>query len=86
MTATATTEIRSRREQLDVSRMTLAIRSGVSITWLAAIEAGLRPRGEAFERVERCLDELEREAAEFRLEPGVGVSGYRGDTDRPEAA
>ena len=81
MATTTSRDIRGRREQLDVSRITLAIRSRVSIAWVAALEAGMQPAGsQALARVEAALDELE---AEFRLEPGVGVSGYRGDTDGP---
>jgi predicted transcriptional regulator len=85
MTSTTpiTDEIRERRERLRVSRLTLAVRAGVSPSWVAALEAGLRPQGDARTRVLRALDELERG---WQLEPGVGRSGYRADTDRPEAA
>jgi transcriptional regulator with XRE-family HTH domain len=59
--ATITTDaVRERREQLGLSRLSLAVRAGVSVTWLAAIEAGLRPRGAALDRVEAALNELER--------------------------
>jgi predicted transcriptional regulator len=79
---TTTIDVRGRRERLDVSRTALAIKSGVSIAWLAALEAGMQPVGsKALARVEAALDELERDAAGFRLEPGIGVSGYRCDTD-----
>ena len=87
MTTTTRTDIRGRREQLDMSRIALAIKSGVSISWLSAIEAGMQPAGsQALARVEAALGELEREASEFRLEPGIGVSGYRGDTAVPDEA
>jgi transcriptional regulator with XRE-family HTH domain len=83
-TTTVPTDIRSRRERLGISRLALAVRTGVSPAWLAALEAGLRPVGSrALARVEAALDKLERE---WRLEPGVGVSGYRGDTDGPTGA
>jgi predicted transcriptional regulator len=84
---TTTNSVRDRRERLDVARVALAIRSGVSISWLAAIEAGMQPIGsKAVARVEAVLDELERDAAQWRLEPGIGVSGYRDDTDGPTGA
>jgi predicted transcriptional regulator len=81
-TTTSTNEIRDRRERLGVSRLTLAVKAGVSPSWVAALEAGW-PRGEARERVLRALDELEQA---WQLEPGIGVSCYRGDTDGPAAA
>jgi predicted transcriptional regulator len=87
MTTTTTIDVRGRRERLDVSRVTLAVRSGVSIAWLAAIEAGMQPVGSrALARVEAALTELERDAAEWRLAPGVGVSCFRDDTDGPTGA
>jgi predicted transcriptional regulator len=61
--ATPTTgNIRERRGQLQISRLTLAVRAGVSSTWLAEIEAGRRPRGEALTSVLLALDELEAAA------------------------
>lgn len=68
MAATATpltADIRERREHLGISRLTLAVRAGISTTWLAELEAGLRPRGEALARVEATLDELEAETQGF---------------------
>jgi transcriptional regulator with XRE-family HTH domain len=63
-TTIATSTIRERRELLGASRLTLAIRSGVSMTWLAALEAGLHPHdSRALDRVLAALDELERDAA-----------------------
>ena len=83
-TTTSPTDIRGRREQLGASRITLAVRSRVSPAWVAALEAGVEPASsQALVRVEAALDELE---AEFRLEPGVGVSCFRDDTDGPAAA
>lgn len=67
---TTTSDIRGRRERLDVSRIALAIKSGVSLSWLTALEAGLQPvDSPALARVEAALAELER-----------------GDTEGPEAA
>jgi predicted transcriptional regulator len=64
MAATATSDdIRERRERLALSRLSLAVRARVSTTWLAEIEAGLRPRGTALGRVLAVL-----EAAEAELE------------------
>jgi predicted transcriptional regulator len=44
-TAVTTDDVRGRRERLEISRLTLAVRAEVSPTWLAALEAGVRPRG-----------------------------------------
>jgi transcriptional regulator with XRE-family HTH domain len=46
---------------LELNRLDLAIRSGVSPSWIAALEAGLRPaRGSAaLDRLEASLAELE---------------------------
>lgn len=89
MTTTSTTDIRSRREQLGVSRLRLAVRAGVSPAWVQALEAGLRPvGGTALEKVEVALAAFEVESLgpEWQLTPGLGRSGYRGDTTGPEAA
>ena len=57
---TTTVDIRGRRERLGVSRLALAIESGVSQAWLQAIEAGLQPVGsKALARIETALDRLE---------------------------
>ena len=71
-----------------MSRLQLAAKADVSLSWLGTLEAGLQPTGsQALVRVEKALIRLE---AEFNLEPGaaagLGQSGYRGDTTRPEAA
>jgi predicted transcriptional regulator len=66
MSATATTDIRGRRRRLGITRLALALRTGISTTHLAEIEGGSRPRGTALARV---LDELDRlEAADAPLE------------------
>jgi predicted transcriptional regulator len=57
---TTTTDIRTRREQLGISRLTLAVRARVSPAWMAALEAGLQPVGSrALARVEAALEALE---------------------------
>jgi predicted transcriptional regulator len=62
MVTITTVDVRGRREALGVSQVQLALRSGVSLTWLRAIEAGLQPTGSrALARVETALDRLEHE-------------------------
>jgi predicted transcriptional regulator len=62
LTTTPSSDIRGRREQLGVSRVALAIKSGTSLSWLTAIEAGLQPVGsKALARVEAALSELEHD-------------------------
>ncbi len=90
MSTAATTDIRARRRRLGVTRLSLAIRTGISTTHLAEIEGGSRPRGTALARV---LDELDRlEAAEADGEPSR-FEGYdhtmthcSPDTSGPRAA
>lgn len=53
-------DVRGRREALGISRLALAVRTGVSPTWMQALEAGLRPHGKALDRVLAALDDLER--------------------------
>jgi predicted transcriptional regulator len=65
-TAVTTGNIRERREQLDISRLNLAVKAGVSSTWLAEIEAGRQPRGEALTSVLAALDEVARIVVELR--------------------
>jgi predicted transcriptional regulator len=60
---TIATPLRERREALGVTRLQLAVKSGVSMTWLACLEAGMRPAGTALARVDRALDELEQQEA-----------------------
>lgn len=62
---TSRTDIRSRREQLGLSRLALAVRAGITPTWMAALEAGLPTRGPALTRVLAVLDELERRFVPF---------------------
>ena len=76
------TDVRARRLAAGVSQQDLAQRAGCSLSAVRLFESGYAPEHSAtLARVERVLDELG-----FRLEPGLGVSGYRGDTDRPAAA
>jgi predicted transcriptional regulator len=58
---TTRTSLRERRRALGISRLDLSIRAAVSTSWLAELENGQRPRGDALARVLRCLDELEAE-------------------------
>ena len=64
LTTTPSNDIRGRRNRLDVSRIALAMRSQVSLSWLTALESGLRPvhGSPALGRVEAALDQLEAEA------------------------
>jgi transcriptional regulator with XRE-family HTH domain len=53
---------RARREQLGISRLTVAVMSDLSPSWVAALEGGLRPRhGDALGRLLAALDRLEAE-------------------------
>jgi hypothetical protein len=62
MLSTTTVDVRGRREALNVSQLCLAVRSGVSMAWIQAIEAGMQPVGsKALARVERVLDQLEHD-------------------------
>jgi transcriptional regulator with XRE-family HTH domain len=80
-------DVRGRRLAAGLSQQELAKRAHCSLASLRLFDRGYRPpHSETLGRVEAVLDELERKAAGFRLEPGVGVSCYRGDTDGPEAA
>ena len=60
-TNTSRADIRARREQLGLTRLTVALRAEVSQAWLAALEAGLRPAhgSRALDRVEAVLEQLE---------------------------
>jgi predicted transcriptional regulator len=93
MTTTTAIDVRAEREKLGISRLTLAILSRTSISWLAALEGGMRPRGSrALTRVIEVLDSFESEQTgamlrnAYELKPDVGVSSYRGDTSDPKAA
>jgi transcriptional regulator with XRE-family HTH domain len=86
---TSSRGIRARRLVARLTQLELAERAGCSVPSVRLFELGYLPeRSEALERVLAALDEAEAEmmAAGFRLEPNVGVSGYRGDTDAPETA
>jgi predicted transcriptional regulator len=54
--------VRERREQLGVSRATLAARAGCSVTYLQTIEAGVVPQlTRVMPRLEAALVDLEAE-------------------------
>jgi transcriptional regulator with XRE-family HTH domain len=83
-TPTLTGDVRARRLAAGLSQQELAQRAHCSLASLRLFDRGYRPpNSETLARVEAVLTELERE---WRLEPGVGRSCYRGDTDGPEAA
>jgi transcriptional regulator with XRE-family HTH domain len=79
-------DLRQRRLAVGCSQLELAVRAGVAPSSLRTLEAGYRPhRSLALQAVETALDELERgEPTEYRLEPGLGRSGYRGDHNGPQ--
>jgi transcriptional regulator with XRE-family HTH domain len=86
-TFTPTADVRSRRIAARLSQLELAERAGCAESTMRLFDRGYVPRhSEALERVLAVLDEAEMVAVGFRLEAGVGVSCYRGDTDGPEAA
>ncbi len=64
MPTTTTIPIRARPAKLGVSRVDLAVSSGVSPTYLQLLESGDPPHGHALQRVLRRLDELEAQADE----------------------
>jgi transcriptional regulator with XRE-family HTH domain len=66
VTVTAITDIRRRRQRIGITRLQLAIRSGVSLSHLSDLEGGLSPRtgSQALAKVEATLDRLEHEPIE----------------------
>jgi predicted transcriptional regulator len=56
---TTTLGIRERRRALGISRLSLAVRAGVSVSWLQQLEGGVQPHGQTLRRVLDTLDELE---------------------------
>jgi transcriptional regulator with XRE-family HTH domain len=87
-TASVASDMRSRRIAVGLSQLELAERARCSWSTIRLFDRGYRPaHSETFARVMAVLEALETEASgEYRLRPGLGVSGYRGDTDAPEAA
>ncbi len=91
-------DVRSRRVAAGLTQLDLAQRAGCAESTIRLFDRGYTPaHSAALARALAELDRLEaaeadREAAEadrdagWQLQPGVGVSCYRGDTDRPEAA
>jgi transcriptional regulator with XRE-family HTH domain len=66
--AVLTSTIRDRRRRLGISRLELALKAGVSTSWLAEIETGKRPNGEAYGLVVQALGRLEADREELARE------------------